>query len=64
MLEITIPELELFDEKTLRFSHTPSATLKLEHSLLSISKWESKYKRPFLKKTDVKTPAEMLDYIK
>jgi hypothetical protein len=37
--------------------------LKLEHSLVSISKWESKWKKPFL--TDqAKTPAEFIDYVR
>lgn len=36
----------------------------LEHSLVSISKWEEKYKRPYMKPGDQKTAMEMFDYIK
>ncbi len=63
MLEITIPETELFDESTSTFNSIKGYTLKLEHSLLSVSKWEAKWKKPFL--TDhQKTEAEALDYIR
>ena len=66
MLQITVPETELFDEKTETFIHIKSTQLKLEHSLLSISKWESKWCKPFLSKdaNDHRTNKEMLDYIK
>lgn len=66
MLTILVPPQEFYDEKTNLFFQTKECTLKLEHSLLSISKWESKYHKPFLSKDkdDVRTPKEMLDYIK
>lgn len=66
MLQIIIPEREYFDEKTETFINMKSYTLNLEHSLLSISKWESKYHKPFFarNKQDVKTNEEMLYYIK
>lgn len=38
--------------------------VKLEHSLVSISKWETKYKKPYLHPTNTKTPIEVFDYIK
>ncbi len=63
MLEITIPENELYDELREEFIYTKSVTLCLEHSLVSISKWESKWKKPFLGK-DIKTNEETLDYIR
>lgn len=66
MLQIVVPASELFDEKTETFLTTKETTLRLEHSLLSISKWESKWCKPFLPKNkeDKRTPKEMLDYIK
>ena len=42
MLRIKIPSAELWDEKTGTFIHTKEQTLQLEHSLVSISKWESR----------------------
>ena len=63
MLTITIPATEEFDETTGEFVYTKEQTLQLEHSLLSISKWESKWCKPFLSKQD-KTSEEVIDYIK
>ena len=63
MLEITIPARELFDERTRMFINTKEQTLKLEHSLVSLSKWESKWCKPFLS-SENKTEEEILDYIK
>lgn len=66
MLQITVPSREVYDEATNTFYETKEYTLKLEHSLLSISKWESKHHKPFLAKdkNDKRTPDEMLDYIR
>lgn len=66
MLQITVPSREIFDENTETFLVTKEYTLNLEHSLLSISKWESKWCKPFLSKNDKdkRTSAEMLDYIR
>lgn len=63
MLKITIPSREMFDEKTQEFFQTKEYTLQLEHSLVSISKWESKWNKPFLANND-KTISETLDYIR
>lgn len=63
MLTITIPSGEIFNEATNEFINMDSKTLNLEHSLVSISKWESKWKKPFLGK-DPKTKEEMIDYIR
>ena len=49
MLEITIPETELFDGVS-TFIYVKKQTLRLEHSLVSLSKWESKWCKPFLSK--------------
>ena len=67
MLSLTIKANdELWDAEKQEFVKASSGTLVLEHSLLSISKWESKYHKPFLSKLekDKKTPDEMLDYIR
>lgn len=63
MLYIRVPEKEWFDEKTQEFKSSKAATLQLEHSLVSISKWESKWCKAFLTKED-KTNEEVIDYIK
>lgn len=63
MLEITIPKTEFFDEATSTFVSIKGYTLKLEHSLLSVSKWESKWKKPFLT-SEKKSSKEALDYVK
>ena len=63
MLQITIPATEQWDEIHQQFVHTKEQTLQLEHSLVSLSKWESKWCKPFLTK-DQKTNEEFLDYIR
>ena len=63
MLEITVPATELWDEEKEEFITTKEQTLKLEHSLVSLSKWESKWCKPFLGK-EPKTLEETLSYIK
>lgn len=63
MLTITIPATEKFDEIKGEFLFVSEQTLQLEHSLLSISKWESKWCKPFLSKQE-KTLEETIDYIK
>ena len=63
MLILKIPEQEYFDQSTSEFITCRACTLKLEHSLVSISKWESKWKKPFLT-SDNKTAAEFIDYIR
>lgn len=63
MLHITIPEMELWDEAANQFVNRKAVTLQLEHSLVSISKWESKWNKAFLGKAE-KTDEEVLDYVK
>lgn len=63
MLIITIPSQELFNDKTQEFVSSKECTISLEHSLVSISKWESKWNKPFLSK-EQKTIEQTLDYIK
>ena len=63
MLRVTIPAIELWDESKEEFINTKGQTLQLEHSLVSLSKWESKWCKPFISK-DTKTEEEELDYIR
>lgn len=63
MLEITIPGTEEWDEEKEEFITTKETTLRLEHSLVSLSKWESRWCKPFLDSKD-KTIEETLDYIR
>lgn len=63
MLQITIPAVELWDENKQEFVSRKEQTLQLEHSLVSISKWESKWCKAFLGKAE-KTNEEVIDYIK
>lgn len=64
MLLITVPSVELFDEKKNEFVPViKEQDLQLEHSLISLSRWESKWCKPFLSKTQ-KTKEETIDYIK
>ena len=63
MLQIEIPYQEFYNEATGEFDHVNPCTLNLEHSLISISKWEAKWKKPFLSDKGM-TRAEMVDYIR
>lgn len=63
MLSLKIEDVQLYDERTEKFLTVKGQTLQLEHSLVSISKWEAKYKKPFLSRTP-KTRDETIDYIK
>ncbi len=63
MLTIIIKGDEFFNEQTEEFEVQEEVVLKLEHSLISLSKWESEFEKPFL--TDAKkTPEEIYGYIK
>lgn len=63
MLTITIPAVDMFDEASQEFIQSDETILQLEHSLVSISKWESEFEKPFLSGDD-KTTAETLGYIR
>ena len=63
MLRITVPGQEFYDEEKNEFITTKPITLQLEHSLVSLSKWESKWHKPFLSR-DPKTKEETQDYIR
>lgn len=62
MLILTIPSVETIDEDTSEIRQMPGATIQLEHSLVSVSKWESKWHVPFLAK-EPKTAEQIKSYI-
>lgn len=63
MLRITISAQELWDSDKQEFIYTKEQVLQLEHSLVSVSKWEAKWCKTFLSKKE-KTYEETVDYIK
>ena len=64
MLQITVPRIDdLWDENLQEFVRIKEQTLQLEHSLVSISKWESKWCKSFFSK-EPKTNDEVIDYIR
>ena len=66
MLEICIKGSELWDEANEMFVDIPATILRLEHSLISLSKWEAKWHKPFLKTfadLDSLTPEEWISYL-
>lgn len=63
MLTITVPGVESFDDAKQEFVTTEETTLDLEHSLVSLSKWEQLFRKPFLG-NDKKTNDEVIGYIK
>lgn len=62
MLTIIIPSVDLFDDTSKEFITTEEVTLQLEHSLVSLSKWESIFEKPFLG-DEKKTTPETLAYV-
>lgn len=62
MLEITVPGTEFYDEKAEKFVKTKSVKLRMEHSLVSIAKWEARWHKSFLS-TDERTREEMISYM-
>ena len=61
---ITIPEQEFFNSETNEFYTLKSTTFKIEHSLVAIAKWESKWHVAFLDDKVEKTNEMMIDYIR
>lgn len=64
MLQITIPKREIFDQETQTFIQVKETHVTLEHSLVALSKWESKWHKAFLKPNQELSDAELLDYIR
>lgn len=62
-LTITIPGNELYDQAAGKFIITKNHTITLEHSLVSIARWESKWHKPYLSR-EPKTRDELIDYIR
>jgi hypothetical protein len=63
MLTIIVSGKEFFNEETEEFESHGDIVLNLEHSLISLSKWESEFEKPFLGDSK-KTPEEIYGYIK
>ena len=63
MLQITVKGATLYDEATNKIIITKDTTLQLEHSLVSLSKWESKWKVHYLS-NDKLTPEMSIDYVR
>ena len=62
-ITVTIPERDFYDPRVGRFRVTRKTVVTLEHSLISISKWESKWHKPYLSK-EPKTEEESIDYLR
>ena len=62
MLKLMLQEEEYYNEETETFETVGSIEIELEHSLISLSKWESKFKKPFLS-PEKKTSDEILYYV-
>lgn len=62
-LTITVKGQEFFNNETDEFIYAPDTKLVLEHSLISVSKWESKWHKHYLNNKSL-TSEELLDYIK
>ena len=63
MLTVTIPGFEAFNQNTNEFVEVKETKLQLEHSLISLKKWEQRWHKPFLSEEE-KTMEETLDYIR
>jgi hypothetical protein len=63
MLRLIVFGDEFYDEVTEQFTTVGDVVLELEHSLISLSKWESEFQKPFLAPGE-KTTKEVFDYVK
>lgn len=62
-ITIRIPDTELWDPLKEEFVHVKEQTILMEHSLLSVDKWESKWKKSYLSSED-KSALEVMDYLR
>ena len=63
MLDVYVPKRELFNDATQEFIEIPGAKFTIEHSLISVQKWESKWKKSFISNKEL-TPEEFADYVR
>lgn len=63
MLKVEIPGVEMWDEQKEEFTSIQKSVLYLEHSLISVSKWESKFKKSFLSSKEF-SREETLEYVR
>lgn len=61
-IEVEVPDTEFWDAEKEEFLKVKGAKIRMKHSLLSISKWEMKWKKPFLQQGYTMTPDEELSY--
>lgn len=64
MLKLTVAGEQSWNPRTEEFEYTKPVELRLEHSLLSLAKWESKWHVPFLTSSGNMTREQQLDYIR
>ncbi len=62
MLEILIPGRQYWDAQNEEFRYDKDTLLRMEHSLVSLSKWESKWHIPFFADTEHRTAEQLMDY--
>lgn len=62
-MQITIPATEMWDPVARRFYDVKEQTITLEHSLVSLSKWESKWKKEFIGNKSL-TAEQLIDYFR
>lgn len=62
-IPIHIPKQDLWDETRSEFIPIKEHDLLLEHSLVSLTKWERKWRKPFLSPEE-KTPEQVMDYVR
>lgn len=62
-MPLHFPKAAFWDDKKEEYIYTKETTIVVEHSLVSLSRWESKWKKAFLTKKD-KSVGELADYVR